>query len=221
MLGFALAGISMAGSYFAQQEEEEKQKRLLALKKKAAIQKNSAIQDAIGLNKMLNAEMTENAVDEIARATSDNVRDTQGKIQNTRSKLISTSEGLASGVSKGKQMLAYNVQSAKAVLEQKSQETSMLTQTLDGYYSKQAQLNQTSLQSQQEMKAALTQEYQGPSGISKLFNIANAGLQGYQTGLSLSNSIAQAQPTGQAASYAGYGSNQSTISGPRRPDGYL
>jgi len=189
LIAGGLAGLNMLGSYAAQKEEEAKQKRIIALKKRAAVQKNAAIQDGAELSGILSHEATINSMYDLYRASAENTREIKGKLDNTRSKLAAQSEGLAAGISKGKQMLAFNVQAAKAIQKQKSKESSVLVNLLDNYYTTQNKLNQKKLQSQQEMQAALQEQYQGPSDMSQFLNIVSSGAKGFQSGYSLGNAF--------------------------------
>lgn len=189
ILGGAMAGINMLGSYYANKEEEERRKRDLELQKKSALMKAAGIEDSTLIMKGMNIENTNNATAELFRASTANIREDKLKIKKVESSIVSRSEGLTSGVSAGRQLLASRVEANKVILSDKSKESGMLVQLLDKKNQEENKLNQKMIDTNFQLQSVLGQKFQGTSDFTKLFGAIGTGVQGFQSGYALGGAL--------------------------------
>jgi len=198
-LGLGLGAINMIGSYMAAEEEEKRQKQLLALRKQAALMKYAAVNDATDIQKAMTLENTSNAIAELERVSSANTRGVKEKSLIAESSLAAKSEGLVSGISKGKEMLALQIKGQKAILANKSNEVGVLVKLLDDKDKAENELNQRKIDSYYSTQAVLSETFQGASAFTKVFGAVGSGIQGFNTGYQLGTAAKGQGSSGVAA----------------------
>jgi len=189
IIGGTMAAINMVGSYYTAKQEEERRKRDLELQKKAALMRAAGIEDSTVIMKGMNIEATTNATRELFRASAANIREDRLKIKKVESSLVAKTEGLTSGVSAGRQLLASRVAANKVILKDKSKESGMLVQLLDNKNKVENQLNQKMIDTNFQLQSVLSQKFQGTSEFTKLFGAIGAGVQGFQSGYALGGAV--------------------------------
>jgi len=181
-----VAAVSVVSSIFgANAEAKQKQKAIKAKRRGAKLQYNS-LEDSTNIMKGVNREQSANAIAETARAGAENLRQTQGKIDQAASTTASKSEGLTSGRSAGRQMVSVYIQGNKMLQEADNKTTSQITQITEAQDKATNDMNNKLLQAHQEMAAVLADT---GASINKTNAVISSGISGFAAGSALNGAF--------------------------------
>jgi len=160
-----------------------------------ALSQYNSSEASINLMKALGRETTLNAVAEASRAGGAANQDVRDKVQEAKSTTTAKSEGLTSGRSAGRKMIALQVEGNKILQDSKDKTSKMMIQIVDAQDAKTNELNQKLFNNYQEMATVLTTPgaiYQGSP-----LEVVSAGISGAAAGASLSGAYSKAgRPAG-------------------------
>jgi len=199
-LALALGGAALGGvsSIFGNRAAAKAQREQIELQRLAATYKYKATEDSVNIMKALNREATYNAVNEVARAGSEDLRRTAQQVDKAEGTLQAQSEGLASGASKGRQMASLLIQGNKAMEDTKDKSVSMINQLVDNQDRNTNQLNNQLMKAYQDMSAVLSYEGIDNSGARMnnfISGVAGGALSGLRLDSALGGSVVKDLPT--------------------------
>ena len=145
---------------------------------------------SVNLMKGTNREAAANTIMEVLRAGAAQDKRVKGAVQEASSTMSASNEGLTSGRSKGRQMVALQVEGTQAVLESKSKTAGTIVQITDQMDKATNDLNNKLLSDWQKMATVLTQPGEGYRGSDMA--IVSAGISGARSGASFGASMATA-----------------------------
>lgn len=189
-VGGSIVG-GLLGQSQAEKEAEERRAReeaAIRAERKSARYSYSATEDSVNLMKAIDRENAINAVAEVDRSYASDQRGIKEQTKKAAGSVANSgSDGLASGNSRGRQMVSMYSKANKAMNKSKSEQKSMVSKISDDYDKRQNDLNNKLISSYQNMSAVLADE-----GVSSVGSTAGAwtggAISGMNTGLSLGNS---------------------------------
>ena len=203
-----MAAVSMASSMFGQKAAAKAADRARAQEMAGATAQFASSEASINLMKALGRETTLNAINEATRAGAAGNQDVRDKVEQVKSTAQASSEGLTSGRSAGRQMIAIQVEGNKLLQDSKSDTSKMMIQMVDVQNKKNSELNQKLFNNYQEMATVLTTPgaiYQG-----SVLEVVSAGISGAQAGASLGSAMSAA---GSSSAAAGASADNTLYSG--------
>ncbi len=186
-LMLASAGLSMASSFMASRAAKKAADKARKAEMQGAKMQYAYSKNATYIMKAANREATANAVQESLRAGAENNREVKEDIQTASSKMLASSEGLTSGRSQGRQMIALQIEGNKFIQESQNETTSMINKLVDNKDKANNDLNMKLLLDYQQMATVLTTP--GAVYQSNPMDILNAGISGAASGASLANAL--------------------------------
>lgn len=183
----AMVGTSVVSSIFGQRSAAREADRRREAEMLGATMQYAMSEASVNLMKGANREAAGNAIGEMLRAGAAQSNQVKGQIEQATSTLQASNEGITSGRSKGRQMVALQVQGTKAVLESKSKVATSIAQITDQMDKATNELNNKLFSDYNQMAAVLTTPgaiYQGNP-----MEILQSGISGLQTSASLSKNM--------------------------------
>lgn len=178
-----MAAVSVISTVAGNKENADAQKEAIGLNRLAATLTYSATEDSINIMKAVSNEQTKNSIAETARAGAAISSDVKQAVTKAASTSISQSEGLTSGNSKGREMIALQIQGQKALSKSKSNTASSINQIVDQKDKITNDLNNKLLAAHQDMAAVLSNT--GPAITGNTQRVISSAASGASTGLSL------------------------------------
>jgi len=191
--GAVVGGISSAS---AQKASAKGADRARAQEIAGASSQYASSEASINMMKAVGREQTQNAILEALRAGEAKNQDVRDKVQEVTSSTIAKSEGLTSGRSAGREMIALQVKGNKALHDSKSDTSKMIIQLTDVQDKKTNELNSKLFNNYMEMATVLTTPgavYQGSN-----LEVLSGAISGAATGASLGGAIKSSSRAGAA-----------------------
>lgn len=188
ILALAAAGASVLGNLYSTQAKREADEALIKSQKYTAIAKYSSTEFAANIMKDAARSSAVDAVGEILRVGGAEATKVSLELQKYRSKSIAQSEGLTSGISKGREARAFEIQANKVLSEVKSKTTSEISKILDAKDKVQNDINNKLLAAHNELKTVLAQKLPKQDFIAEAINLGTTAMAGYSSGASFAES---------------------------------
>jgi len=186
-IAVGVAAVSIISSVKGQEAEAQQADNMRVLEMAGAKVGFASTENSINIMKSANRENTQNAIGEVLRAGAEKDRRVKEELTVVTSKVQASSEGLTSGRSKGRQMVALQVKGNQAVQDSRSETSNMINQITDAQDKATNDLNNKLFSAHQQMATVLSTpgaSYRGNQG-----EIVSAGISGASAGVSLSSSL--------------------------------
>lgn len=182
------AGMSIVGGVASaeqQHEAEVAEATRIRNMKEAAKMKYSGVEESGNMMKMAGRDYTKSMIAEVSRVSNANLTDTKNSIQEARSTSIANTEGITAGISKAKEQMSLEIQANKAVNTVKEHKTALISQLIEENDKRTNDINNKIVAEKNNMDATMAYKAITASTTSKLLNVVNGGMQGFQSGYSL------------------------------------
>jgi len=189
----AMVGTSVLSSIFGQASAASAADRRRDAEMLGATMKFAMSEASVNLMKGANREAAGNAIGEMLRAGAAQSNDIKGQIEQATSTVQASNEGITSGRSKGRQMIALQVKGNQAVLESKSKVATSIAQITDQMDKATNELNNKLFSDYNQMAAVLTTPgavYQGNP-----MEILQSGISGAAAGASIGKNMSASWKT--------------------------
>ncbi len=182
-LAVGVASVSVISSVMGQSAAAKQADRARTAEMSGARMNFASTENSVNIMKAANRESTIGALGEVARVGAEQNRRVKAEITTVTSTAVASSEGLTSGRSKGRQMVALQVKGNQAVQDSKSETSSMMNQIVEAQDKATNDLNNKLFTAHQQMATVLSTPgatYQGNVGET-----ISAGIGGAAAGASL------------------------------------
>ena len=181
LIGGAIGGLNAIGQNRALADAQREQ---LGWQRLGAYYKYKATEDSVNIMKGLNREATQNAITEVMRAESENLRQTDTAIDKAVGAMSAKNEGLTAGQSKGRELADMYMKGNKALEGVKDQSAMSVSALIEQQDKTSNQLNNTLLKQYQNLTYTLM--YPGKELTGSANRIFSGIASGAMSGLSLS-----------------------------------
>lgn len=184
-LALLAMGASIAGDLYSKQSARKAEEKKIKALKTTALRQYASTEDAANIMKGAARSSAIDSVGEILRVGGAETRDTLIEIQKARSTSMAQTEGLTSGISKGRSARAFEIKANKILSQVKSKETSEISKILDAKDKVQNDLNNKLISAHNELQTTLAQKLPKADLVSDLLSVGTAAMSGYSAGTSI------------------------------------
>lgn len=185
LAGLGGAALSMYSSYRNEKENFIAKQQALAEEKAAAMADFAFLSESLALTKKRAGIDAGETIDRITLTGGSDLREAKLDARSQMHSLAAQSEGLTSGISQAKVMIANNIQMQKQLYQLQTESVSMISSVLDKHTQTVNEINNQKNSAFRELQGVLAKTTPRASSSSRMLSMLSSGVSGAQSGASL------------------------------------